>query len=123
MAITILAASSVAIWLYLLVGRGGFWLSRVADVAAPATPPRQAPKVVAIVPARNEAGVVGTSLGALLRQDYRGEFSVILVDDQSDDGTAAARPGRPPRRPAPQTGSRSSREPQSRPAGPASSGR
>jgi hopene-associated glycosyltransferase HpnB len=87
MAITILAAFSVAIWLYLLVGRGAFWLSRVADVAAPAVPLRHAPKVVAIVPARNEAAVVAASLGALLRQAYSGEFSVILVDDQSDDGT------------------------------------
>jgi hopene-associated glycosyltransferase HpnB len=88
MAITILAALSVAIWLYLLVGRGGFWLSRLADVAAPASPSQQAAKVVAVVPARNEAAVVGASLGTLLRQAYGGEFSVILVDDQSDDGTA-----------------------------------
>lgn len=88
MAWTILAACSIAIWLYLLVGRGGFWLSRVVDVAAPATPLQKPPKVVAIVPARNEAAVIGASLGTLLRQVYDGAFSVILVDDQSDDGTA-----------------------------------
>jgi hopene-associated glycosyltransferase HpnB len=88
MAITILAALSLAIWLYLLVGRGGFWLSRVADVVAPPDRPQQAPKVVAVVPARNEAAVVGACLGTLLRQTYSGAFSVILVDDESEDGTA-----------------------------------
>lgn len=46
------------------------------------------PDVVAIVPARNEADVVASSIGSLLRQDYPGSLKVILVDDQSSDGTA-----------------------------------
>jgi len=33
---------------------------------------------------------VGKTVASLLRQDYPGGFSVILVDDQSRDGTAAA---------------------------------
>jgi hopene-associated glycosyltransferase HpnB len=45
--------------------------------------------VTAVVPARNEADVIARSIGSLLAQDYPGEFRVILVDDNSDDGTAA----------------------------------
>src|SRR5262249_15013036 len=40
------------------------------------------------VPARDEAETVGETIGALLRQDYRGPSAVVLVDDQSGDGTA-----------------------------------
>ena len=46
--------------------------------------------VVAVVPARNEADVIGPIIGSLLAQDYPGDFRIILVDDQSSDGTAAA---------------------------------
>src|SRR5215469_4267212 len=56
-------------------------------MAAPASL-RQWPAVTAVVPARDEAETVGETTGALLRQNYRGLFSVILVDDQSRDGTA-----------------------------------
>jgi glycosyltransferase involved in cell wall biosynthesis len=45
--------------------------------------------VVAIVPARNEAAHVEEALGSLLAQDYPGEFAVVLVDDHSEDATAA----------------------------------
>src|SRR5690606_37414565 len=34
--------------------------------------------------------VVATSISSLLSQDYAGAFRVILVDDDSSDGTAAA---------------------------------
>ena len=46
------------------------------------------PAVTAVIPARDEAQGVGQTVGSLLRQDYPGPFSVILVDDQSTDGTA-----------------------------------
>ncbi len=48
------------------------------------------PSVVAIIPARDEADVIARTVDSLLRQDYQGRFSVIVVDDQSSDGTAAA---------------------------------
>jgi hopene-associated glycosyltransferase HpnB len=48
--------------------------------------------VVAVVPARNEADVIATSIGSLIGQDYPGDFRIILVDDNSNDGTAAAVP-------------------------------
>lgn len=45
-------------------------------------------KVAVVVPARDEAENIGHSLSSLLAQEYPGEFSVILVDDNSTDGTA-----------------------------------
>jgi hopene-associated glycosyltransferase HpnB len=81
-----LAALSLAIWLYLLFFRGLFWLARLP---APAGPPMRWPSVVAVVPARNEAAAVGEAVSSLLAQDYPGRFSIVLVDDHSEDGTAA----------------------------------
>jgi hopene-associated glycosyltransferase HpnB len=78
------------IWLVLVLGRGGFWLARERDDRAQPPPPAAWPAVVAVVPARNEADVIGQSVGSLLRQDYPGPFRVVLVDDGSSDGTAAA---------------------------------
>jgi hopene-associated glycosyltransferase HpnB len=78
---------SFAIWVYLLVARGGFWLARErSDANLPA--PAAWPSVVAVVPARDEADVIATSIGSLLAQDYPGSLRVVLVDDQSTDGTA-----------------------------------
>ena len=45
--------------------------------------------MVAVVPARDEAEIIGESIASLLQQDYRGDFAVIVVDDHSSDGTAA----------------------------------
>ena len=80
----------LAIWAYLLFGRGWFWLCRERDDSAAANPPDTWPSVVAIIPARDEGDVIARGVGSLLRQDYRGSFSVLVVDDQSTDGTAAA---------------------------------
>ena len=85
---TVIAGLSAAIWLYLLLAHGAFWRARETD-AAPVPPPPVWPAVTAIVPARDEAEVIGRSIGSLLAQDYLGAFRVILVDDGSSDGTAA----------------------------------
>jgi hopene-associated glycosyltransferase HpnB len=77
----------LAIWLYLLLLRRGFWLLRERDSALVAAPAVW-PSVVAVVPARNEVDVIQQSIGSLVAQDYPGPFHVVLVDDQSDDGTA-----------------------------------
>ena len=58
----------LAIWLYLLLGRRGFWLLRERDTA-PVAEPLHWPAVVAVVPARNEADVIQQSIGSLLAQD------------------------------------------------------
>ena len=86
----LLALVPVAIWLYLLAGRGMFWVMRERDNENEPQPPKNWPSVVAVVPARNEADVIATTLGSLLEQDYPGSFRVVLVDDQSNDGTAEA---------------------------------
>src|ERR1700722_10355179 len=83
----ILAALALAIWLYLLLGRGGFWLSSQRDDAVmPA--PAVWPKLTVVIPARDEADGIAACIGSLLRQDYAGEWSIVLVDDGSSDGTA-----------------------------------
>ena len=88
----IIAAIVLATWLYLTAARGGFWRAaeRDDDGAVPAALPSmpQWPPVTAMVPARDEAETVGDTVASLLRQDYRGPFNVILVDDQSRDATA-----------------------------------
>jgi hopene-associated glycosyltransferase HpnB len=84
----LLASSALAIWVYLIVARGGFWRCAERDDAGPA--PAQWPAVTAVIPARDEADGVGETIGSLLRQDYPGAFTLVLVDDQSTDGTADA---------------------------------
>ncbi len=79
----------LAIWLYLLLAHNGFWQLKERDGHEVLPAPARWPSVVAVVPARNEADVIQKSICSLLAQDYQGDFRVILVDDQSDDGTAS----------------------------------
>jgi len=82
-----LAAIPFAIWLYLLLARGSFWRLSEDKIE-----PRQLedwPHVVAVVPARNEATTISQAISSIAKQDYPGEFSIIVVDDHSEDGTAA----------------------------------
>jgi len=88
--IALLALVPVAVWLYLLAGRGMFWMMAERDDADDPPPPSTWPSVVAVVPARNEADVIARSIGSLLAQDYPGSFRIVLVDDQSGDGTGDA---------------------------------
>lgn len=83
------ACLALLVWLGLIFGHGGFWLARERDTIGQPADPAHWPGVTAIVPARDEADVVAQSVGSLIRQDYPGEFRVILVDDSSGDGTAA----------------------------------
>jgi hopene-associated glycosyltransferase HpnB len=87
----LIASLSCIIWIYLLAARGGFWRAAQRDDARPAmaTQDVQWPRVVAVMPARNEAAVVGETIASLLRQDYRGGLALIVVDDHSSDDTAA----------------------------------
>ena len=85
----VIASIVVAIWLYLLAGRGGFWRAAERDDPAPDWQGPW-PDVAAIIPARDEAASVGKTVSSLLRQDYPGRLNVIVVDDQSRDGTGEA---------------------------------
>jgi hopene-associated glycosyltransferase HpnB len=82
---TTLAIVALLLWIYLLFGHGRFWQS---GPQLPALHPTTTPTVAIIVPARDEAPLIGNTLRSLLAQDYAGPFRVILVDDGSTDGTA-----------------------------------
>jgi len=86
----VLASAAFAVWLYLIVGRGDFWRASVRDDAEQHPNPLRWPRIAAVIPARNEADMIVPALGSLLKQDYPGVFSVVVVDDQSTDGTARA---------------------------------
>jgi len=94
MLLQLAGAAALAIWIYLLFGRGGFW--RMRDTPPEGALPAVAPAVVAVVPARNEALVVARAVASLARQRYPGEFHMVLVDDGSADGTADAARGAAP---------------------------
>ena len=83
-----IAAISLTIWLYCVFLRGGYWRSdALGDKPSPA--PEAWPHIVAVIPARNEQDSIAASMTSLLRQDYPGRFSIILVDDNSEDATAS----------------------------------
>ena len=85
------AAVAALAWAYLLAAHGGYWRTdqRLPPGAHDASrDPARWPSVVAVVPARDEAAILPATLPGLLAQDYLGEFSVVLVDDASTDGTA-----------------------------------
>lgn len=90
-AVGIIATLGLVAWLYLVLLHGGFWLTREREEAHQSRENRGVfdwPSVVAVVPARNEADVLPRSLASLAAQNYPGDFSIVLVDDQSTDGTA-----------------------------------
>lgn len=86
----VIAVIGLAAWLYLTLLNGGFWLaSEREELEQPkCAPPKTWPRVTAVIPARNEADMLPRSLTSLALQDYPGEFSIVLVDDQSTDRTA-----------------------------------
>ncbi|HTW72928.1 MAG TPA: glycosyltransferase [Acetobacteraceae bacterium] len=79
-----LTTLAVLLWLYLLLGHGRFWQSAPE---LPAARPAATPSVAVIVPARDEAPFIATTLRSLAAQDYAGPFRIILVDDNSTDHT------------------------------------
>jgi hopene-associated glycosyltransferase HpnB len=84
----VVASISLAIWLYLALARGAFWRLREFDDDIAKHEALSAwPRVIAVVPARNEAATIAQALASLLKQNYAGEFSVVLVDDHSEDAT------------------------------------
>jgi hopene-associated glycosyltransferase HpnB len=83
-----IAVIPILIWVYLLIGRGQFW--RVAAHRPAILPPPAARRVVVVIPARNEAAVIGTTVASLARQSFNGVIHLIVIDDDSTDGTAEA---------------------------------
>ena len=81
-----IAVPPLLLWIYLFFARGYFW--RSVPELPPAVPPA-CPDVDIVVPARDESPTIAAAIASLLAQDYAGRFRVILVDDDSSDGTAA----------------------------------
>ncbi|MEW5826248.1 MAG: glycosyltransferase [Candidatus Bipolaricaulota bacterium] len=88
----IVASLSLFAWIVLLLLRGRFWLvaPKLARPAAPGASNFGLPGVVAVIPARNEADILPTTLPTVVAQDYSGPFRVIVVDDRSEDATGEA---------------------------------
>ena len=84
---TIVAAISLFIWVYLALFHGRFWQcdqrinQKEINIKA-------VPSIAAVIPARNEAETIAGTVRALLDQNYPLQFQVIVIDDGSDDGTA-----------------------------------
>jgi len=85
---TLIATVPLAIWLYLFFARGTFW--KLQEDTSEVKSLERWPRVVVVVPARNEAETIARAVTSLANQDYPGDFSVVVVDDHSEDGTAAA---------------------------------
>jgi hopene-associated glycosyltransferase HpnB len=85
----VLGLICVAIWTYLIFGRGGFWRCAVTDAMRPDAKLDRWPTVVAVIPARNESKFIGGSVQSLLQQDYPGPLGIVVVDDDSSDNTGA----------------------------------
>jgi hopene-associated glycosyltransferase HpnB len=72
-------------WTYLVAAHGHFWRS------TPQLPPRQpsaSPAVDILVPARDEAESIAPVMASLRAQRYTGPLRIVLIDDNSTDGTA-----------------------------------
>ena len=81
---TFVGAMLTVAWAAVLLRGALFALDEDALVIEPAA----WPDVVVIVPARDEASVIGESVGSLLAQDYApGRVRIVVVDDHSSDGT------------------------------------
>jgi len=79
----------VFVWIYLILAHGRFWMvqrlgARVAPLSAIPGP------IAVVIPARNEADVIGDAVRSLLQQSCAGAIHIFLVDDNSSDGTAEA---------------------------------
>lgn len=78
----------ILIWIVLLIFRGAFWqVSEVLEDRDNQNLLTSYPTVCAVIPARNEADLLEKTLQSVLIQDYPGTFNIVLVDDNSSDGT------------------------------------
>jgi hopene-associated glycosyltransferase HpnB len=85
---SILAGFALTVWIYLTFFRGGFWRAIDRLGTGSIEPLNEYPEIVVVIPARDEADVIGRTIRSLLAQDYPHPFRIVLVDDVSHDATA-----------------------------------
>jgi len=74
-------------WIYLLAAHGSFWkVWRLGSDVSPADAVNGT--IAVVIPARDEAEVIGTTVKSLLAQSCATAVRVFVVDDHSSDGTA-----------------------------------
>jgi len=85
----ILAGLALLIWIVLTFFRGAFWQLRAFDDdILPRQAPPVWPRVLCVMPARNEAETIARAVTSLAKQEYPGEFRIVVVDDHSGDATS-----------------------------------
>jgi len=88
MVITALATAAAVLWTGVLIAPWLAWSTRErldADPADPGMSTADCSAVTALIPARDEAPVIGRTIAAL-RAQGRG-LEIVVIDDQSSDGT------------------------------------
>ena len=83
-----LAAVGAFIWLMILLLPWRPWSTRESMDSREDSPDADLSDVTVLIPARNEAEVIGTTLLSLKTQGYG--LSMVMVDDRSTDGTITA---------------------------------
>src|SRR5260370_8893781 len=87
--LTIAGVLSLLTLLYLFAAHGNFW--RSGKIVAQSPLARAASlRIAVIIPARDEADVVGCCVTSLLHQTGAHSLHIFLVDDASSDSTAQA---------------------------------
>jgi hopene-associated glycosyltransferase HpnB len=85
---TLLVISGTLIWLFILLAPWRPWSTRESLDARGPTPETDLSEITVLIPARDEADLIPTTLACLKNQGRN--LNVLLVDDRSTDGTAAA---------------------------------
>ena len=88
MLVDALAILALGAWLGVLVATSGAWRTRERLAAQPETCDLpDLGSIVVLIPARNEAASIPQTIASLADQGR--DLAVIVIDDESDDGTAA----------------------------------
>jgi hopene-associated glycosyltransferase HpnB len=80
-----LAAIGAFIWLAIILLPWRPWETREVMDSASASPDADLSEITVLIPARNEAEVIGATLSSLKTQDH--DLAIVMVDDRSTDGT------------------------------------
>ena len=82
-----IAALLAFLWIGFALMPWGVWRNREVLEAAPSPQKESLTEITAVIPARNEAEVIAQTLRSVAVQGT--DIKVILIDDASEDGTAA----------------------------------